>query len=253
MTFDQPNRTLKVMTYNIGNGLVAPDRIHHLIHESDADIIGFEEVSPAQGEAIESANSATLSHSIVSGTGFSGRALLSRRPIESSAWLDLVPERPDLKAIVTIDELAVTIIVAHPPPPRLRKSGVIFDSTSSAQIVALAQIAVASAPAILLGDFNMTKRNPLHGQMATIGLTDAWLAAGDRAGSTFPLRLGHTRRINHRMTWLRLAALARIDYVWHTGDLVTIATGHGPDEGSDHRPVWATIALPDPVKGQTLD
>jgi hypothetical protein len=42
---------LTLMTYNVGNGLAQPSRLAHLLRQSDADLIGLQELARAQAEA----------------------------------------------------------------------------------------------------------------------------------------------------------------------------------------------------------
>jgi vancomycin resistance protein VanJ len=229
-----------VMTYNVGNGLVPPDRLITLLNRSVADVIGLQEVDAAQAAAIESLANA-FPYRVVRGTGFSGRALLSRYPISTFDWLDLAPTRSDLRAIIDLNGASLTVIVAHPEPPRLRKRGLVFDPSTVAQIEQLAALTANSAPAVLLGDFNLTPGHSAYATMVAAGLVDAHLASGTGRGSTFPLRLGQIRRGDHHLSWIPLPAVVRVDYVWHSPDLVTLDSWVGDRGDSDHRPVLARL------------
>ena len=236
--------TLTVMTYNVGNGLAPPVRLVEFLRRADTDLIGLQEVDEAQAAAIASELAEEYPHQILAGTGFSGRGLLSRLPILEHEQLHLSPDRPDLRAVVEHGGQAATILVAHPPPPRLSRQGVVFDLTTIRQIERLAVTAVETAPAVLLGDFNMTTGNPIYAWLESLGLVDAFLQAGVGRGVTFPVRLGKTRRVNHRLSWLPLPPMARIDYIWHSGNLTSLAAWVGTGAGSDHLPVFARLSLP---------
>jgi vancomycin resistance protein VanJ len=234
--------SFSVMTYNVGNGLVSPQRLVRFLLEAEADLVGLQEVSANQAVAITTGLAEAYPHHIVVGTGFSGRALLSRHPINAYEWLELSPNRPDLRASVTVQGTTITVIVAHPLPQRLCRGRMMFDATTVAQIEHLADLAVARASTVLLGDFNMTPRHPGYARLSAAGLIDAHRAVGVGRGSTFPLRAGHTRRFKDRLSWVLLPPVARIDYIWHTQDLVTLGCWVGSGAGSDHRPVLARLA-----------
>jgi endonuclease/exonuclease/phosphatase (EEP) superfamily protein YafD len=230
------------MTFNIGNGLISPDQLVTMLRASAADLIGLQEVSAGQAEALVRVAD-LYPYRELRGTGFSGRAVLSRLPITDSEWVDLADGRPDLQTVIDLNGIPLTLIVAHPPPPRPNRRGMIFDAQTVAQIDRLAAIAVAAAPAVLVGDFNLTARNPSYKRLRATGLVDAFFVAGTGPGSTFPLRTGHTRWGRLPLSMLPLPSIARIDYVWHTPDLITQRAWVGGRGGSDHRPVLARLLL----------
>ena len=242
MTGSIAPRGLTVATYNVGNGLATPARLARFVRECGADLIGLQELDSAQADALARVAIEQLPYQVVRGTGFSGRGLLSRFPIVEHEWLDLVPDRPDLRAMVRTPAADVTFVVAHPPPPRLRKEGVIFNLDTLAQIDRLAQLAAESRYSVLVGDFNMTARHPSYLRLVDAGLVDSYRAAGVGRGATFPARPGRIRRLNHRLSWLPLPPFARFDYIWHTPDLEPLTAWIERGAGSDHLPVFARIA-----------
>lgn len=230
------------MTYNIGNGLVAPDRLVTFLQDCEADIVGLQEVSGSQAEAVMTRTRTGYPHQIVIGSGFSGKALLSRFPIVEHEWLELSPGRPDLRTSIDMVGTTTTVIVAHPLPQRLQRGRVSFDAATLAQIDHLAHLASTRASTVLLGDFNMTPRHPSYARLSAAGLIDAHRAVGVGRGATFPLRAGHTRRFKHYLSWVVLPPVARIDYIWHTADFATLGIWVGSGVGSDHHPVLARLA-----------
>jgi len=217
------------------------------LRESDADVIGLQEVDPAQADAITAGTTDIYPYQIVRGTGFSGRSLLSRHPIVFEDWHDLAAGRPDLHAVVDVAGNPVSFVVAHPPPPRFGRRGVVFQPETLAQIDRLAEIVCEAAPGVLLGDFNMTVRHPSYTILTRLGLVDAYRSAAGRGGRTFPLRPGKMQNVNHGMSWVPLPALTRVDYIWHTPELRAIDAWVNHGAGSDHRPVFARLAVPTPV------
>src|SRR5215212_11985252 len=113
---------LTVMTYNVGAGLAAPRRLVEVLRQSGADIIGLQELAPEQGAAIADQLQGDYPQHVLHATGIPGKGLLSRFPMEESELLELHPGRPDLQVRVAAPGGEITVIVAHPPPPRIGRN-----------------------------------------------------------------------------------------------------------------------------------
>ncbi len=247
-------KALTVLTYNVGSGLALPGQLVPFLRESGADVIGLQEVDPAQAEAITAGTTDIYPYQIVRGTGFSGRGLLSRHPIMFEDWHDLAVGRPDLHAVVDVAGNPVTFVVAHPPPPRFGRRGVVFQPETLEKIDRLAEIVCEEPPGVLVGDFNMTIRHPSYTHLTRSGLVDAYKSAAGRGGRTFPLRPGKMQKVDHGMSWVPLPAFTRVDYIWHTPELRAVEAWVNHGAGSDHRPVFARLVLPaQPVRRTTPD
>jgi endonuclease/exonuclease/phosphatase family metal-dependent hydrolase len=248
-----------VMTYNVGNGLAKPERLVPLLQSSSADLICLQELTDQQAEAIREGLQGDYPNQVLFPGGFEGQGVLSRFPIRAAEQLHLYPARPDLKCVVEIEDRSLTVIAAHPPPPRLRKLGFHFDAQAKAQISELIRMAHSNPPAILLGDLNTVAGTPTYVELHQAGLKDAYRSGGDGAGHTLPTRLGPWRRlqkINRLLRWMPMLPFLRVDYIWHTDPLTTIAAWVGGDAGSDHLPVLARLALgtgSDQIKGNPTD
>jgi vancomycin resistance protein VanJ len=245
---ERTGRALTVMTYNIGNGIARPERLAALLRGTTPDLVALQEVAPGQAAGLQRELAAIYPDQVVYATGFSGKAVFSRHAIVSEERLDFYPARPDLKVVVRVDDLPLTLVVVHPPPPHLRRRGLVFDPAAIDQLRSAASLAAASAPAVLLGDFNMTARHAAYAFFQRAGLRDAFGDVGRGHGRTLPTRLGYTRPLRRPLPWLRLVPVARVDYIWHTRELRAEAAWVGPDAGSDHLPVLARLAL-DPDGG----
>ncbi|RPI83666.1 MAG: hypothetical protein EHM41_15380 [Chloroflexi bacterium] len=239
-----------VMTYNVGNGLATPERLIPLLQSCGADLIGLQELSMHQADAIRYKLNKVYPHqALFPGSftvSFEGKGILSRYPIHSVEQLHLYPSRPDLKGIVEIDGLSLGVVVAHPPPPRPRIFGISFDPQTKTQISTLIKKAIASPAAVLLGDLNTSERTETYTELLEAGLKDAFRSAGVGAGHTLPVRLGPWRRFQviHRMIrWMPLLPFIRVDYIWYTNALTALAAWLGEDAGSDHLPVLARLAF----------
>jgi endonuclease/exonuclease/phosphatase family metal-dependent hydrolase len=235
-----------LLTYNVANGRAQPARLAEMLRSSGADIVALQELSQAQAEEIERSLGDRFPQRALYPGGFAGKAILSRFPIRSVEQLHLSAERPDLLAHLQLDDLTLTIITAHPPPPRPSPIKLRFNEDTRAQLKSLAGITQKHAPAILVGDFNMTDANPEYAAIAASGLQDAFRAAGRGRGHTLPRRIGPWKRnrwLNGLIRWVPMPPMVRIDFIWHTAGLQSLDAWVGPDAGSDHLPVMAVMCF----------
>jgi endonuclease/exonuclease/phosphatase family metal-dependent hydrolase len=234
--------TFTTMTFNIGNGLAPVERLRAYLLEAAPDIVALQEVDGAQAEGIEHQLSDAFPFRIIRPGCFTGRAILSRFPIVSHEWMASDPSRPDVRAIIDLDGQELTIVNAHPSPPKPTANGWVFGELSRLQIRKAVEVAIATRPALLVGDLNMTARHPAYTGMREAGLVDVWSTQGKVPGKTLPVRMGQSRRFQRGFAWMPLRPVARVDYIWHTGEFVTEAAWLGDDAGSDHLPVLATLS-----------
>ncbi len=234
------------MTCNVGNNRAEPIKLIPVIRESGADLIGFQELSEAQGKALTDQLNEEYPHQVMHPGGFAGKAVLSRFPIIDSEQLHLSTVRPDLRANVDIDGQVITFIVAHPPPPKPHWKGLKFDRQTWNQIKSLAALAVKNPPAVLLGDFNLADWWIEYAYLRSTGLMDAFQQAGIDRGHTLPTRIGPWKRLlalNQLLRGLPLLPIVRVDYIWYTEPLRCQQAWVGEDTGSDHLPVLAVMEL----------
>ncbi len=80
----------------------------------------------------------------------------------------------------------------------------------------------------------MTDQSENYARLVHAGLTDAFRAAGQGFGFTWPATLHDA--------YLSPPPLARIDYIFHTPHFYPRRAWVGPAIGSDHLPVLAELA-----------
>ena len=98
-----------------------------------------------------------------------------------------------------------------------------------------AYLRAEGGPQIVAGDFNMTPTSAAH-RALTARLRDAFQEGGWGLGHSYPIGPSHGLG--------RLGVpLLRIDYIFHTPDLVTVRARTGPASGSDHLPILADLAF----------
>jgi endonuclease/exonuclease/phosphatase (EEP) superfamily protein YafD len=111
------------------------------------------------------------------------------------------------------------------------------ESQRNAQIEGwLAAVSTETLPVIVGGDFNMSDNSLMYSRIADT-LNDSFRETESGLGTTWPSQTRGRR--------LPIPPVMRIDYIWHTDVLRTLDVFIGPNNGSDHRPVVATLALPE--------
>jgi vancomycin resistance protein VanJ len=239
---DDPSR-LVVMTANIGNDLADPLRVARQAVASGADVIGLQEVSQRQAEALLAALADILPFSVIQGHGIPGKAIFSRHPLTECEPVEIIAGRPDLLALLGAPEGVVRVVVAHPEPPRFGPGSIRRNTLSSDQIRRLAEVVYRSQePGLLLGDLNRVSWQRAAKVLREMGMIDAWLEGGRGPGFTLPARWAGAAYRGNPLGKVSLPPLARVDYVWHTPHFRTEAAWLADASGSDHRPVVARLS-----------
>jgi endonuclease/exonuclease/phosphatase (EEP) superfamily protein YafD len=175
--------------------------------------------------------------------------VLSRFPLsDERPALMRTGAKDSLHLTVEIDHRLIGLTVVHlqrpDAMPRLRsgartlyRSGQQF--TTGARDAAISELVqylrAEGGPQIVAGDFNMTPTSAAY-QVLSAELRDAFIEGGWGLGHSFPARPSVAG-------WGVPVPLIRIDYVFHSADLVTVQARVGPHVSSDHLPVLADLAL----------
>lgn len=243
-----PDRTVRVASYNVHHAVGVDerldlDRIAEQIRSSEADIVGLQEVDrhwSARSGFLDQVSylARALNMHVVYGANLDrdpleagqprrqyGTAILSDAPILE--WRNtLLPrtgsneQRGLLEALVNVRGVPLRVFNTHlqhnSQPERQAQATAIRDI-----------IGVPDESVVLLGDLNARPDTP---EITTLvdRLVDAWVEAGVGDGYTYSAE--HPR--------------ARIDYVLHSGDVVTRTAAVLTTDASDHLPVVADLALP---------
>ncbi len=232
---------VSVATINLGNGLARDHRLIDALRAMQLDILALEELNRGQAGLLQRELADSYPHQFSFGDGYEGRGVLSRYPISHAEAIEISTGRPDSLVVIDIDGTPLTVLVGHPRPPKIRGRSVKLPFSSHRQVIRLADLAMAAAPAVLMGDFNMHPSSPVYGKLEQRGLVDAFAESGAGPQRTFPARMGNARRRHMRF---RLRPVLRLDYIWHTPDIRSVATWVGEDVGSDHLPVVSRLAVP---------
>jgi len=225
----RPGISLKVMTYNIRHcegldGKISVERIFDVIHRSNADIIGLQEVdrysirTDFQDQIRQIASKLGYDYAFGTTLGVSpfgyGNGVLSRYPIVSSQNLSLpsrLEQRGALKTIIKLDNgFNLTFINTHLG---------LSKSDRKNQIKALIKsLDGVSKGSILVGDFNTTSEASEFAELNEL-FDDSY------------------KRADHRDGDKTLGNKYRVDFVWCPPDFKPTSWATIPSDASDHLPV----------------
>jgi endonuclease/exonuclease/phosphatase (EEP) superfamily protein YafD len=156
-----------------------------------------------------------------------GIGLMSMWPLSRPRVMDFADnDLPSIVATIQHDSSPLQIIATHPLPP-------IGSSRAAERDQQLRKVALfaksSTIPCLVAGDFNATPWSAAFREFATLsGLKDSALGRGVQASW------------NARAWFMRIP----IDHVFVPQEALVIHRAIGPDVGSDHFPVEATIVIP---------
>ncbi len=235
---------VSVATMNVGNDMAPDDQLVAAIREMAPDIVALEELNRRQADALAGALEDTWPYRFTFGDSYEGRGVFSRFPLRGETVLEIASGRPDALVEIDVEGEDLTLLVAHPRPPKLKGRSLNIPFALQRQLLRLADLALEASPAVLLGDFNVRPDTSIYGRLRERGLLDAFAESGEGPERTFPVRLERGPLVAGRRMRMKTPALFRLDYIWHTPDIRSLATWVGGDTGSDHLPVLSRLAVP---------
>jgi endonuclease/exonuclease/phosphatase family metal-dependent hydrolase len=227
------------MTYNIHSGFSFSGRqdleaIAHVIEDSGADIVALQEVSRVRLMDGAADMSTWLSQRLDMPILFRGteepiwgNAILSRYPVLESGWGELPLEgtlikRGYLWARIDVGGPQPLLVIAthlhHLAPDSLARQ---------AQVPVLLRFWDGQDYSLLLGDLNAQPDWVEMKLIADAGLLDSWSEAGVGQGFTFSSGDPYQR----------------IDWIWHSDDLVAVEAQVLQIQASDHLPVVVILDI----------
>src|SRR5262245_33997385 len=229
--------TLTAMSFNLLWSNRSYADIVQAIQTVAPDIIGFEEATPKTMAALlPRLASAYPYHTFTGDSPSRSVGVLSRWPLTSISALPNPPLERALRVALRVGDHPLTVVVAHLAPNNMLGYPLSQFTALTAERYAVRDaesrylqqdIQARAEPALLLCDCNMTDTSETHA-ILSIALRDSFQEAG--------WGLGHTLSVGG----IPLPA-QRVDYIWHTEELIATAARVGPDGGSDHRPIVATL------------
>lgn len=240
--------TLTVMTFNLHALNLGVDGIAAAIASSGADVVALQELEATVAVGlVERLGDSYPYRDLIANAGWSGLGVFSKVPLRPEQQRMGGTDRRNPQVVtLRLPWGDTTLINVHNLSiPRTLPD---WPSEITASLAQRERVARAiydysrqrSTPVIALGDFNTTARSTAYETVA-LTLTDSWREAGYGFGNTFPGGpLSPTPLGVSVPPWL-----LRIDYVFHSDEIVATEAGIGPwDGGSDHRPVLVTLAWP---------
>jgi endonuclease/exonuclease/phosphatase (EEP) superfamily protein YafD len=229
--------TLIAMSFNLLWSNRNYDKIVEAIQTVDPDIIGFQEATPKTiAELLPHLTSDYPYHTFGSENPTRSVGVFSRWPLVGAASLPHPPLERAMRVVVRVGERPLTVFVGHLAPNNMLGYPLSQFTALTAERYAVREaesrylqqeLQSLGEPALLLCDCNMTDTSETYTILSTT-LHDSFQEAG--------WGLGHTLYVGSIPVRLQ-----RVDYIWHTGDLVATDARVGPDGGSDHRPIVATL------------
>lgn len=221
--------TLSVLSVNVHFGHADPEALVELVGRYRPDLLALQELTPRAARELQRAGLDDLVPNAVLETRLAaaGSGLYSRRPMRKLGGGQPFFFRQPRALLRMPDGRPVRVVDIHPLPPG-RGTEEVWDDTLESL-----PSAGSGPPWVLVGDFNATLDIAPFRELLDRGYRDAGEVAGEGLEPTFPT-----------MGWGGLPPFITIDHVLADErlDVVDYAVDDLP--GTDHRPIWAELALP---------
>lgn len=212
-----------VASANLGLGQADLDALSRWADGIAADVLVLQEVTEASAQAI--AQWKDYPYQLVTPEeGPFGLAVLSRHPLSNTEALE-TPEQPlRYRTLVSWQERHVSISAIHPMPP----ISPLYHERRAQMLEAEGRWALSTeSPSIVAGDLNAS---PWSSAMRVVA------------------RAGLLRATGLEPTWPAVLPVIAIDHILTSEAWQVVASGVGPEFGSDHRPVFAVLNLTPPTR-----
>ena len=234
--------TFSVVTFNVQGSNAELETATDWLLTAGADVIVLQETAEGYDHRLERLYDVYAHEDHIEGSVriFSRYAILERQILS----IEDDPGRLALRLVLDQNgrELAVYAVHLVLPQANWQPSANIAldmllrynESRRNAQARRLLEILRdESKPYLVAGDFNMSDSSLIYYEIAA-QMQDAWREAGTGAGRTWPVAeaIGLPRIVH---------PFLRIDYIWHSDGLRTVAASIGGPIGSDHLPVKAVF------------
>jgi endonuclease/exonuclease/phosphatase (EEP) superfamily protein YafD len=218
--------SLRIVSLNVLVDNADTGRTLGYLRACDADVVVLLEVDDAWADAVAALEQIYPHRVMHPRADRFGIAVLSRLPLANHRVEELADGPPVVIADLPRGARGCLLVAAHPPAP----IAAAWSARRDAQLAAIGEVAASeSRPVIVAGDLNATPWS--HGFRQLVrprGMRDSALGRGLQA------------------TWnaRRFAPRIPIDHVVVSPEVRVVSRRVGPDVGSDHLPVEATLAVP---------
>lgn len=217
---------LRIVSLNVLADNTDTGRTLGYLAQCGADVVVLLEVDNAWAEAVATLEPLYPQQVVHPRGDRFGIAVLSRLPLTRER-VELLAEGPPVVIVeLPVGRAGCLLVAAHPPAPIAAD----WSARRDAQLAAIGELAATEArPVIVAGDLNATPWSHGFRQLVRLrGLHDSALGRGVQA------------------TWNARRWVPRIpiDHVVVSPEISVISRRVGPDVGSDHLPVEATLAIP---------
>lgn len=236
---------VRVFSFNVGSarGFGQPAEVLKAVRSADADVVALVEAREDSLRTIGAGLASTYPYQAGSKSVF----IFSRLPlVEPRSGVLRSGSHDSMLADVEVGNRLVAFAAVHllrteayagigNGVSSLLQTGRHYRTTErdAAAAELAANLSRLGVPIVLAGDFNMTASSRSY-DLITARFQDSYREAGWGFGHTYPTML---RSLDVSMP------LLRIDYIFHSPDLVALRARVGPDGGSDHLPIVADLAV----------
>ncbi len=208
--------SLAVVAANVNLANRDPAPLAAWLRAQPADVVMLTELTPAYADALANALADVYPHrAFAPDASAFGIGLLSRRPLARIERRDSVDGIPSLGADIALDGTVVRVVAVHPMPPMAPHWHEERD-----RLLRMLAGGAAATPMVVAGDLNATPWSTALAGAARGGLFRATGSAPTWPGRHIGIPIDHVLASAH----------------WRRGE-----TARGPDIGSDHLPVKATL------------
>lgn len=233
---------LRVASYNTYVGAPTVASVVALVDETAPDVLLLQEVFPPREVKLAVSLGEQYPHRrSVQSRGVGGVMVLSRFPIVETRPVSLAARgtRETAVVVLDVDGQPLQVVPLHLTSPCPRCGASMTERLEAeghrrpAELASVLRALDPRVPAVLGGDFNSTERSEPYRLLTHVGFEDPQREAGRGPGFTWP---------NDQLPF----PVLRIDWILTRG-LVAVDAWVGDGGDSDHRPVVADLAFPEPV------
>lgn len=231
-------RSLTTMTYNIKFNNENDAAMLNAIRQADADVVGLQEVLLDHTTLFEEELADLYPHRLFAEPEFrTDVALLSKYPIIEVKPFVLLPRRMSMHAVLDVEGTPLHVIVVHLTPTQLGSLDGQALNLRVRERYTMRKIEVTGLileiqniddPVLLLCDCNFAETSEVYRQLDThLDEVHGEIGWGFGKGNGVPV------------------AYQRVDYIWYANGVVPTAVQFSDPALSDHKPILATMRLPE--------